>query len=587
MKNIIFVVIDSLSYERVQSERTTPFLCKLMREHTSCERMYAQAPFTEAALMGLVCGAQTMTRGGYMMRYRDVPETFLETFAKAGYDVLQFLQPHIYPTSLERNLPFSYYNVCFDFAALWAYRLQYFADLFDRGALTPQDVSELIDLLSDNFRGWTLFLQRVCHGDERVRLIADNIREYDAPEILRQVNAERAQFEADPEGYLKTLLRQRQAHPLFKIPTLNQVDKLHDDALRDWVRATYTPLMERVRQAQAAHGPKSAEVLATLRASASGFLRHPSAQTAKDPLRLLRYYRQRRGGAPVMERIAADYDAYKAAPSMGKHFELFFHWLERAHNPQKPYLAYIHVDDIHNPEVFFSYDSRDRDTLAEQFERVDAYLQQLPRDYRGSITYDLALRYMDRELEKFVAQLTQRGLLQDAVLCITADHGFSFYDAPLRETAPNNFYRESYHVPCILVDEKRGAQRIAGYRQTLDIPATLLQQAELAQPETMAGKSLFGPARDYVTAEYMGGGCPDSKRRPIRYAIRNDRWNVVYQARLDQPFDQGELVQVFDLTRDPLERRNLYRRAARQPEVRSLLAVLAQRHEQLKESQRA
>ena len=52
-------------------------------------------------------------------------------------------------------------------------------------------------------------------------------------------------------------------------------------------------------------------------------------------------------------------------------------------------------------------------------------------------------------------------------------------------------------------------------------------------------------------------------------------------------YKRQELVQVFDLTRDPLERRNLYRRAARQPEVRSLLAVLAQRHEQLKESQRA
>ncbi len=217
-KNIIFLVIDSLSHERVQREETTPFLKRLAREEISVEGMYSEAPFTEAALMGLICGQPTMDRGGYMMRYRDVPETFLETFSKAGYEVLQFLQPHIYPTSLERNLPHSYYNVGFDFAALWSYRLAYFAGLHDGGRLTEADYGELADMLADNFKGWTLFLRRVLEKDERVRLIAENLAQYDAAAILRQVEEERAALRPGPGPTLKSCSPKKAAIPFSPSP---------------------------------------------------------------------------------------------------------------------------------------------------------------------------------------------------------------------------------------------------------------------------------------------------------------------------------------------------------------------------------
>lgn len=581
-KNIIFLVIDSLSYERVEREETTPFLKRLAREEISVEGMYSEAPFTEAALMGLICGQPTMDRGGYMMRYRDVPETFLETFSKAGYEVLQFLQPHIYPTSLERNLPHSYYNVGFDFAALWSYRLAYFAGLHDGGRLTEADYGELADMLADNFKGWTLFLRRVLEKDERVRFIAENLAQYDAAAILRQVKEERARFEAGPRAYLHKLFTEKSGHPLFAIPTLNQVDKVHDDDVKAWVRRTYGPLMEEVRRAQAAHGPGPGELFAALRGPMAEFFRHPSLETAKDPLRLVRYFRQRSQGRQVMERVAPDYDAYKAAPSMARHFELFFDWHDTVRDKTKPYLAYIHVDDVHNPEVFFSYDSRDREELAAEFEDVKNYLSTLKPGYRGSVTYDLALRYMDRKVERFVSRLRDQGFFEDTVLYITADHGFSFYDAPLRETAPNNFYKESYHVPFFIVGSGRPARPVAGFRNTFDIPATLLSEAGLQKPDFMAGRSVFEEARPYAMAEYMGGGCPDPLRRPIRYAIRNERWNAVYSALREEPFEKGRLVQLFDLVRDPEERHNLaHRAAARDPEVRELLAALRARHEEL------
>ena len=55
-KNAILFVIDSLSYERITGNETshlTPCFHRLMQEHISCSRMYSQAPYTEAVLMGL------------------------------------------------------------------------------------------------------------------------------------------------------------------------------------------------------------------------------------------------------------------------------------------------------------------------------------------------------------------------------------------------------------------------------------------------------------------------------------------------------------------------------------------------------
>ena len=189
-KNAILFVIDSLSYERITgngASHLTPCFHRLMQEHISCSRMYSQAPYTEAALMGLICGAPTMNHGGYMMRYRDVPATLPEVFARSGYDVYSILQPHIYPSSLYRGLPVSFYNVGFDFNALWSYRLQYYSSLYDQNVLDDQDYAELTDMLEDNFREWCLFLQRLLKRDDSVSLIQDNLEEYDVPAILAQV----------------------------------------------------------------------------------------------------------------------------------------------------------------------------------------------------------------------------------------------------------------------------------------------------------------------------------------------------------------------------------------------------------------
>lgn len=88
--------------------------------------------------------------------------------------------------------------------------------------------------------------------------------------------------------------------------------------------------------------------------------------------------------------------------------------------------------------------------------------------------------------------------------------------------------------------------------------------------------------------EYMGGGCPDIRRRPVRYAVRTDKFSAVYSAPLASSFEQGYLDQLFDLRADPSEQHNLaYRRQlTASPEIQDLLAPLKKRHAELREMYR-
>jgi len=59
-KNTIFLVIDSIFYDKTISQdyrkNPMPFLNKLRSEGIDCTNMYSEAPYTEAALVSLLCG---------------------------------------------------------------------------------------------------------------------------------------------------------------------------------------------------------------------------------------------------------------------------------------------------------------------------------------------------------------------------------------------------------------------------------------------------------------------------------------------------------------------------------------------------
>jgi arylsulfatase A-like enzyme len=105
--------------------------------------------------------------------------------------------------------------------------------------------------------------------------------------------------------------------------------------------------------------------------------------------------------------------------------------------------------------------------------------------------YDGALRYMDDQLAKLFTLLGQRGLLDDTMVVITADHGEEFWEHGVAETElydcsvrphtgvghGQNQFQELLSVPLIIAGPgiKQGVvqERVS----LLDVPATIFDVA--------------------------------------------------------------------------------------------------------------
>ena len=138
-KNTIFIVIDSVFYDKTikQNYRNCPmpFLNKLRKESLDFANIYSEAPYTEAALVSLLCGMDTLKGGGYLKKLKG-KETIMETFKKNGYETFcNCIQPLVYPSYSYEGVVDGYYNICYDFNALWSYRLEFYSKIYKEKGL--------------------------------------------------------------------------------------------------------------------------------------------------------------------------------------------------------------------------------------------------------------------------------------------------------------------------------------------------------------------------------------------------------------------------------------------------------------------
>ena len=363
---------------------------------------------------------------------------------------------------------------------------------------------------------------------------------------MSKVRRELDGFRQNRSGYLTELLAAGEEHRLFSFPVHGYTDTVRNDEFRDYVVATYHKTFERIYHTQIKRNLKNA------RLPFGKLLRN--IRDGKCVKGLLAGYKNLVFDKDLFDRITRQYDAFKSDRSFRTIADLSVDWIEKNKDDTTPWMAYVHVDDAHFPEIFFTYDTDRKEILEEEFGKINHYLDRLPESYCGSISCDLSLLYCDSVIERMFRYLDGAGLLDHTSVVITADHGFSYYFNPIREKYVISSYKENYNVPFLVYDRDLAHKKIPGYLATKDIPATLLDLAGIEAPAYFKGHSLLNfEGREYATLEYMGGGCPDLRRRPVQLGIRNDRCEVMTEI-----FQNSMTVkEVYDMKKDPLEHHNL------------------------------
>jgi arylsulfatase A-like enzyme len=251
----------------------------------------------------------------------------------------------------------------------------------------------------------------------------------------------------------------------------------------------------------------------------------------------------------------------------------FFLWASfvRPHPPLDPPQAYLDLYsglDLPDPPVgeWADREDREREGLIPTTRKGIVH-RNMRR--RALAAYYALITHIDHQIGRLMNALEEYGVLEDAVILFTSDHGDMMGD--------HNFYRKalpyegSARIPFILCDcsGRLGVQaggELEHVVELRDIMPTLLDAAGAPIPGTVDGMSVLPlargeqvPWRDYIHGEHAYGELS-------HHFVTNGKEKYIW-------FSQDGREQYFDLAADTYELRDL----AALPSVRDRVAALRQR----------
>jgi arylsulfatase A-like enzyme len=215
-------------------------------------------------------------------------------------------------------------------------------------------------------------------------------------------------------------------------------------------------------------------------------------------------------------------------------------WIDR--DRDRPFYATVWTQQAHHP-----YDPAPGQPIVDFFGEGP-----LPPDDYDLGRYLNAVADVDRALGRLFAGLRARGLEDETLVVVTADHGEAFGDPHATWGHGFRLYDEGVRVPLmiwspVLFPQGRRADTVGSH---VDLAPTVLDLLGVEAPREWEGRSLFAEARPPRAYFYAAND-------HYLLGVREGDLKYVYDASRGRD-------QLFDLARDPDERENL---APARPEV--------------------
>jgi len=255
-------------------------------------------------------------------------------------------------------------------------------------------------------------------------------------------------------------------------------------------------------------------------------------------------------------------------------------WLAKQ-PPDQQFFVWIHLFDPHYPYRFHpKQQAMMESTRPMPDAQLKAFLVQRehidPRTYNGDVRrmlhtvrdYDTEVRFADDQLQRFFQAVRRRGLIDDSLWIVTADHGEGLGDH-LWMGHGKHIYNEQLHVPLLFWadDHRWKPRRVAPLVEHVDLVPTLIDiqklDANVGQPmegvslrPLLRGQSKSFPDRRAFSQRRSFAGVKVSETDPLRrnyesgerYALQSLRYK--YLLWTDGPDE------FYDLRSDPFELNN-------------------------------
>jgi arylsulfatase A-like enzyme len=180
----------------------------------------------------------------------------------------------------------------------------------------------------------------------------------------------------------------------------------------------------------------------------------------------------------------------------------FLDWHAWQQGRRRPFFAFLNYNDAHTP-----YDVPDPSTPGFGLRPASCHDERTLMSWStvdkaslsyhdvlvASDIYDDCILYLDRRLGGLLDELARRGVLDETLVIVTADHGEHLGDHLLFFHG-NSLYRQLVQVPLVIVEPGRvPAGRVVAEPVSLrDVPATVVDLLGLGREAPFPGRSMAG-----------------------------------------------------------------------------------------------
>lgn len=582
-KDVIFLIIDSLCEKNIgvgfSGKSTTPFLDSITEECFTCDKVYSQGPYTEAGTKALLCGEDTLSNGGYLLRYANANSFITNEFFDNGYETFCYMYPSaLLSEETIKKTNHMIYTSGFEFMVIWKQKMSFYLQRYKNGVLDDIDIEKCVEVMRLVFFAWDKFLNPE-NKEEAYRLIRDCMEDYNLKKNRELLRKQIKDFEEDPCKYIVTLFEYEQKHPLFLIETVEMSKMIRNSIIENAFNCV--PNIERkYKKTQLSRNIKNNRY--SILKQCGDICKFIKSGNKYDLGKTFNYYKLLLESRNMT--ICKKQNHYKLLRSTKTILDDLANVMTV--ETSKPKFVFVHTEDTHYFSTFFSYDSSNSEVISSELRDAEEYIDNVGENYKGNLMYDLSIRYVDKQLKVFFEKLKRTNKLEMLTMCITADHGYSYNRYPLRKRLVNNFFEENYSIPLWIYDKCGKHEKYPYYMLSKDLLATLYDWCGLQISSSVTGQSVLGGGkiRDYIITEYMGPGCPDLRNREVWMSARNAKRMVAIKASLNKEnLEMSDVVEVYNLTSDPLEERAL---KELDDESKMLFEVLDVRWNRIKEENR-
>jgi arylsulfatase A-like enzyme len=244
-------------------------------------------------------------------------------------------------------------------------------------------------------------------------------------------------------------------------------------------------------------------------------------------------------------------------------------WLDALGVPERLFL-FVHYFDPHAPYEApapwdTQYDPRGREGLPDwKAFRPEGLAQVEPTEEarRMALQYAAEISYLDGQVGALVDALRERGILDQALLLVTSDHGENFWEHPGSFDHGWSTYQSTMRAVGLLrlPGARHGGARIGGLAATIDLAPTVLSVLGMPAPAGLDGEAIpLDPPPARLDRVRYG-----QATKPWREVETDARWTNMLKERCVRE-GRYKLIQVpyagreelYDVEADPAEQADI------------------------------